>query len=380
MAASSPITSNGGNSTPKQNLRGLNKPKCIKCGNVARSRCPYKSCKSCCSKAQNPCPIHVLKPNATFPDKPTTSSSPLFDQASADASPSGASLKHTSLRHLSNSFAQFNGVSLRARRPLSRKDAQAINVWRFSKLKEYNDQNMEAENEAFDRYMQNVNLLEEAFLPNPSLEVLAPDELPLPESSATFNEDGVQKMIVGIKAKLKSDSERANKCRDRMQDLIDRGLKRLQKEEPVDEDGLIAMDDQSGEKDLKKLKGGGKWWAERTTATFDLLDKLNKARSEEDLESCLTIKQKLFNQKEMTTTLASGISDSHENRDAETLEEQNAHTDSIHRQKSDTAASSLPYSLPKLCQTIEIGQGILSDINVQFSSLDNIVDLSNLGI
>ncbi|KAJ6706041.1 ELECTRON CARRIER/IRON ION-BINDING PROTEIN [Salix purpurea] len=47
-------------SAPPKTLRGLNKPKCIQCGNVARSRCPYQSCKSCCSRAQNPCHIHVL--------------------------------------------------------------------------------------------------------------------------------------------------------------------------------------------------------------------------------------------------------------------------------------------------------------------------------
>ncbi|KAL5221296.1 hypothetical protein ABZP36_026009 [Zizania latifolia] len=43
---------------PKPSLRGLNKPKCIQCGNVARSRCPFQCCKSCCYKAQNPCHIH----------------------------------------------------------------------------------------------------------------------------------------------------------------------------------------------------------------------------------------------------------------------------------------------------------------------------------
>ncbi|GJN39768.1 hypothetical protein PR202_gb28907 [Eleusine coracana subsp. coracana] len=44
---------------PKPNLRGLNKPKCIQCGNVARSRCPFQCCKACCYKAQNPCHIHA---------------------------------------------------------------------------------------------------------------------------------------------------------------------------------------------------------------------------------------------------------------------------------------------------------------------------------
>lgn len=38
-------------------------------------------------------------------------------------------------------------------------NAAAINVWRFSKLKEYKEENIEVENEAFDRYMQNVDLL-----------------------------------------------------------------------------------------------------------------------------------------------------------------------------------------------------------------------------
>ncbi|KAL1333402.1 hypothetical protein HN51_062232 [Arachis hypogaea] len=38
--------------------RGQNKPKCKQCGNVARSRCPYESCKSCCFRNQNPCHIH----------------------------------------------------------------------------------------------------------------------------------------------------------------------------------------------------------------------------------------------------------------------------------------------------------------------------------
>ncbi|KAL3019143.1 hypothetical protein AAZX31_05G066200 [Glycine max] len=44
--------------TPPKSQRGHNKPKCKQCGNVARSRCPYECCKSCCSRNQNPCHIH----------------------------------------------------------------------------------------------------------------------------------------------------------------------------------------------------------------------------------------------------------------------------------------------------------------------------------
>lgn len=37
-------------------------------------------------------------------------------------------------------------------------------------MREYKDRNIETENEAFDRYMQNVNLLEEAFSAKSSAE------------------------------------------------------------------------------------------------------------------------------------------------------------------------------------------------------------------
>lgn len=84
-------------SVPPKSQRGQNKPKCKQCGNVARSRsliqfyhffssllcfdsvinfnsntiviilfyrCPYENCKSCCSRNQNPCPIHGPFPSS----------------------------------------------------------------------------------------------------------------------------------------------------------------------------------------------------------------------------------------------------------------------------------------------------------------------------
>ncbi|XP_044476700.1 uncharacterized protein LOC123204182 isoform X2 [Mangifera indica] len=127
MAASSPALSNNTShthtilaatlhrETPQKTLRGLNKPKCIQCSNVACSR---------------------------------------------------NSLRVASLRQLSNNFAQFNNVQmpLCSRKPLTRKDATVMNEWRFCKLKEYRDRNIEVENEASDRCMQNISLLEEVFL------------------------------------------------------------------------------------------------------------------------------------------------------------------------------------------------------------------------
>ncbi|XP_077213789.1 uncharacterized protein LOC143848678 [Tasmannia lanceolata] len=391
MAASSPALSNNSNETgttnggtpprrsalidtptptPKQNLRGLNKPKCSTCGNVARSRCPYQSCKSCCAKAQNPCHIHVLKPNATLPDKQPPSNSPLFDQQSTDVPSTGASVRFSSLRQLSNNFAQFNRahIPLRSRKPLSRKDAAAINAWRFSKLKEHNNSHIEAENEAFDRYMQNVSLLEEAFSVNLSLEGPTIDGPPALDS-ASSSEDESQKVCSGMKLKLKSNSERANSVRQRIRDLVDEGLRRLQKQEfDGDDEGSGNADDLNGQKGIKRPKHVGKWRAERTVAVNDLIDKLNKARNEDELKSCLEMKLQLFNDNDPDDLLNSEKAGSPESKDVQTPDEQNAENVSIPNQESDSIPSS-SYLQRRLCSTIEINQEILSDIDVQFSSL-----------
>ncbi|KAL5066895.1 hypothetical protein RYX36_017782 [Vicia faba] len=104
---------------------------------------------------------------------PSTGAAPL-DRKSFEPPPSVAG-RVASLRQLSNSFAQFSNLhlSLRSKKPLTRKDAATINEWRFSKLKEYKEQNVEAENEAFDRYMQNVDLLEEVLSTKHSDETLS---------------------------------------------------------------------------------------------------------------------------------------------------------------------------------------------------------------
>ncbi|XP_058104149.1 uncharacterized protein LOC131248111 [Magnolia sinica] len=380
-AAASPVpNSNDTNgSTPprrsKQTLRGLNKPKCIKCGNVARSRCPYQSCKSCCAKAENPCYIHVLKQNSTLPDKPPSSGSPLFDQSSSDVSTTGSSLRVSSLRQLSNNFAQFNRahIPLRARRPLSRKDAAAINAWRFSKLKDHNDSNVEAENEAFDRYMQNVSLLEEAFFVDPSSEGLAPDGPLTGLEATTSGVDEPFKMISGMKARLKSNIERADNFRKRLRDLVDQGLRKLQRSEFDDEGRLASAEDSKSEKELRRPQKADKWWCERSAAVNDLLDKLTKARTMDELKVCMETKLPLFGWNESADSLAFEEAVSHENEDGQTSYGQSAGDTSIPRQESGSSSSSL--SLPNLCRAVEINQEALSNINTDFSSLDKIADL-----
>ncbi|KAL5981255.1 hypothetical protein ACLOJK_029176, partial [Asimina triloba] len=396
-AAAPPVPSgnntNGG--TPqrraKQTLRGLNKPKCIQCGNVARSRsmtkppssfassssassfsfletkiallllfgclwvgrgafgwwlpfvgpapgicpfthisllvsvaqslgnadivedmmCPFQSCKNCCAKAENLCHIHVLKSNSTLLDKPPPSSSSI-DQSSSDT-PTGASLRVSSLRQLFNSFAQFNRAQLplRARKPLSRKDAAAINAWRFSKLKEYNERNIEIENEAFDRYMQNVN------------------------KASTSGEDETSKMVAAMKGRLKSNVERAGGFRKRVRDLVEQGLRKLQKREFDDEGKSGNADD--NERKPRKPKKIEKWGTEMPAAVNDLLEKLRKKLN----YPC--------------SIIITGQADGHEDKDAKTADGQSGGNMSIGNPPQSGPLSS-SYAVPKPYTSVEISQ------------------------
>ncbi|XP_022923586.1 uncharacterized protein LOC111431225 [Cucurbita moschata] len=344
--------------TPPKTLRGLNKPKCRVCGNVARSRCPYESCKSCCARNQNPCHIHVLKANATFTDKTPSSSSPLFDKQSADPSSSGTSHRVASLRQLSSNFSQFNNVQipLRSRKPLTRKDAAAINEWRFSKLREFRERHIEAENEAFDRYMKNVDLLEEVF----SMKSMVDGSLK--DGPSNFSTEGTEEVIPGLKLSLGSGSDDSRK---RIREIVEDGLMKLQKVEATDnvdevtdqvESGKVA--DQTNRNDgCTTVKG---WHAKRARALGDLIDKLNKARNEEDLKSCLAMKHQLFNQ-HITSSQT-------ESEETDVPKEQVIKKDLDSRKE-------LGYSLPKLINKTIIDQETLNRIDAHFSSLKQIDNL-----
>ncbi|XVF00280.1 hypothetical protein REPUB_Repub03eG0271300 [Reevesia pubescens] len=383
--------------------RGLNKPKCIQCGNVARSRCPYRSCKSCCSKAQNPCHIHdmptlkygsrklenmsliwllsnvsrfdnrmiynfavtcqkevgvlrslVLKSNLAFPEKTPTSSTPSSDQKSTQATTQATPLRVPSFRQLSNAFAQFDNLQVRSKKHLTRKDAVALNEWRFSKLKEFKDRNIEIENDAFDRYMQNISLLEEVFSTKSMHEVSNEDEGSKP--SATSEEDETLMMTSGLKLTLRSDPVRTDNSRKRIQQIVDQGIKKLQKNKA--NEGANDSDDQNKQDSrLNKVKS---LWVERASVLSDLVDKLNKARNEEDLKSCLEMKTQLYNQSTMSTE--TGI------KDPEALKEQGAENDVTPRKVAH-------YPLPKLFTPIEIDEETLNNVDAHFSSLEQIEDL-----
>lgn len=299
----------------------------------------------------------MLKGNSTLPDKTSSTGSPLFDQQSTDVSPSGNSHRVASLRQLSSNFSQFNNLQspLRSRKPLTRKEAGVINEWRYLKLKEYKDRNIEAENEAFDRYMQNVYLLEEVFSLNSLEGQIKDDGSPISNPNPTSAEDSSVMAIAEMKLKLRSNPTRAENFRNRIQYIVDQGLRKLQKIEL--NDGGADLNEQELFKRPKKKKS---WRAERVDALTDLIDKLNKARNEEDLKSCLEMKAQLFNRHNQPSQV--------ESKDSETSKEPALQNDTSFKLQAD-------YSPPMWLSTTTIDQEALSRIDAHFATLEEIEDL-----
>ncbi|KMT11729.1 hypothetical protein BVRB_5g105650 [Beta vulgaris subsp. vulgaris] len=335
---------------PPKNLRGLNKPKCIKCGNVARSRCPYQSCKSCCSKAQNPCHIHVLKQNSTLADRGASSNSTIPEQQPNEVAASGPQSKATSLRQLSSTFSQFNNVHIpRSRKPLTRKEALTVNEWRFAKLKEYKERNVEAENEAFDRYMQNIGLLEEVFDVNSE----RTDENVSGMSNPPTTSGEKMEIISETKVMLRSNPERINTFRKRIRQTIDQGLRKFQTNDLVDGPSNLDDEDDMTPKTATSMRAG------KTSALAELNFKLNRARNEEDLKLCVEMRSNILGQQNLT------LGQRAEN--AEVLEKQTVRNHLPSTQESDVSL--------KLVKTTEIDQDLLNSMDSHFSSLEEIEDL-----
>lgn len=230
----------------------------------------------------------------------------------------------------------------------------AINEWRFSKLKEFNDRNIEVENEAFDRYMQNADLLEEVFSAKSILDRSIEDESSISSHNSTSMEDDNEATISGLKLKMRSNPQRTSNFRKRIRQIVDKGLKKLQKRE-LDDHDIGPVDPKELDKGPKSAKD---WCAEKASTLNDLIDKLNKARNEEDLKSCLEVKSQLFNhQKE--SQLKPG--------NTELLTEQIA--------KNELESKEINFSLPKLITTTEIDQETLRSVDAHFSSIDQIENL-----
>lgn len=334
---------------PKQSQRGHNKPKCIKCGNVARSRCPYQSCKNCCAKAQNPCHIHVLKQSSILPAQPPPTT-PLPEQPSPDVPSTGSSWRLSSLRQLSAAFAS----SMRVKKPLTRKDAVNINKWRFSKLKEHIEGNIETENEAFDRYLWNVRQLEETFSTE---EITSNGQNALEPHSS---EDKFQTLVESMKLKLRSNAEKADSYRERTKDLVGELLRKLRQRDSVADEDSPYADEPDACKASKKLKKG-EWWGDKTGAYGDLMEKLSKTRTEDDLKSCVELRHQLL--------------DHSEGKGIDMSSEQGTVKSELRQQESDTTKDSSVYSLPKMCTIVHMDQETISNISAKLSSVSQLAEL-----
>ena len=205
------------------------------------------------------------------------------------------------------------------------------------------------ENEAFDRYMQNISLLEELFSAKPIPEEITEDGSSVSNHDSTYREDGTGATTSGLKLKLRSEPVRSNNFRKRVKQIVDQGLYKLQKceldeslNEPKDQNEL-----DKGPKSTKDL------WAERSSDLSDLIDKLNKARNEEDLKSCLEVKSQLFGQ---SVNDSEKLKDQSGNNNLETTKESN-------------------YLLPKSITSVQIDQETLRIVDAHFTSLQHIGDL-----
>ncbi|KAM7254331.1 hypothetical protein ACFE04_032013 [Oxalis oulophora] len=299
MSAASPAISNSSadttpfhHRTPKS-LRGQNKPKCVQCGNVARSRCPYESCKNCCAKAQNPCHIHVLKQNATL-DKTPPPSIPLFEQKTEVSTPGFRQVLYFTF--YLDATSVFTKTSFCPTTLLEKLDT--VQQCSVTSCKE------------------TINKKEDSV-----------------EDESNYDESQNGIIVSGLKLKLSSNPVRIDNFRNRMQEIVNVGFKKLQQYE-ADGDGNES--NEAGTR-TKKLR------AERTLAFSDLNEKLNKAQSEDDLRSCLRVKSQLSSAK--------------------------TGNENVEQQQQPAG------SLPKLCTTVQIDEESLKKIDANFSSLEQVEDL-----
>ncbi|KAF8669841.1 hypothetical protein HU200_051015 [Digitaria exilis] len=338
---------------PKPNLRGLNKPKCIQCGNVARSRCPFQCCKACCYKAQNPCHIHVLKQTNTLPDKPSPATAPVTEQPSTNLPATGSASRLACLQRLPHHFLN----SLRTKKSIAKKDVASINKWRFMKLKEHMQGDIDAENEAYERYTQNVGLLEETFCP-------MEDSAAEAEAEATSEDEERMDLLVSeAKVRLKSDSDNAESFKERVATILDQKLKNLREAQSSYEDDKLS--DENQDDYTIPVKFTAKQKMERAAKFNELLGKMTRARNEDDLKPCRDLIEQLFGNE----VLFRKENDSTDKSNAMETEPPSG------QESTSAAAASQRYSFPKLCTRIEVGEDFASKLDAEFSSLSEVTQL-----
>lgn len=212
------------------------------------------------------------------------------------------------------------------------------------KLKEHMQGDIDVENEAYDRYTQNIGLLEETFY-------LKEDSAGEHETEATSSEEAMEIMVSEVKVRLKSDCANAAGFKERIATVLDQKLKKLQERNSAYEDDNSS--DQNLDDHKKPVKLNIKQQTVRNAKTNELLGKLTKAQSEDDLKPCLNIMAQLFG-KEIAS---SSMSTSNKSSDQES-----------------TPAIAPSYSFPKLTTRLEVDENMMSKIN-ELSSLSQVVQL-----
>lgn len=185
---------------------------------------------------------------------------------------------------------------------------------------------------------------------------------PSVNSSAEAN---TEEMVSGLKLRIGSDPIRSDNSRKRIRQIVEDGLRKLKKVKVTDKvDEVTDQAEPDKVADQTDLNDGCKtakgWPAKRALALGDLIDKLNKARNEEDLKSCLAMKHQLFNP-HLTSSQA-------ESEEIDMSKEQVVKKDLESRKE-------LGYSLPKLINKTNIDQETLNRIDAHFSSLKQIDNL-----
>lgn len=134
--------------------------------------------------------------------------------------------------------------------------------------------------------MSNVNLLEEAF----SFTSVPDEEI---HGAAASEQNKEESIVSELKLRLRSNSARTESFKKRIAETVKAGLVKLKRPDI----GSSSDDQDEIKRRIKRSK-----WEEKGSALNDIIDKLNKARTEEDLKSCLEMKSKLCGQVSSTAT------------------------------------------------------------------------------
>lgn len=323
-------------------LKGVKKRKCAVCGNTARARCPFRACKTCCNKMKNVCEVHANKPKQALTPpaldphgpqwtgnvnampygspyvKPPYMSPAAYNAAQAGIaafrvghSPPQSRLLAPGQYTAQNARPYMASQSTLEQQELQRlknlktailaanREAQITNTWRTQKMREFLDGELLSEDEAFDRYMFNMALLEEVFLPKTTAPTgLSPHgELLVGGCEALNDEKDVSDTLMvvdGLRLQRGMNATRKEESRSRLKVIIDRSLQALKRgqqeaDDFAEEEDCMQRLLYGRRRDLKRFKATtkkGKDCLKRIDLFDSLLQKTSQIHSRADIESC----------------------------------------------------------------------------------------------